>query len=74
MKSTILISISLFLNQVIGQNTEIKSIRKGDFPEGLYKTLEDVLNKKPSFSYPMYFKAFGITDSHKLPEKAFFIP
>ncbi len=51
---------------------EIGFIKKGDFPEGVYMTLEDVLNRKPTSTDEVYFKTAYKYDSVNLPEKAFF--
>ncbi|MGG5210406.1 hypothetical protein ACQWU4_15890 [Chryseobacterium sp. MIQD13] len=47
-------------------------IKRGDFPEGVYKTLEDVLNKQPTSTEEVYFKVADKNDNSDLPEKAFF--
>lgn len=61
----------LFLSNIIFSQ-EIKVIKKGDFPEGVYMTLEDVLNMKPSSNEELYFKVNTNADSLKMPEKTFF--
>jgi hypothetical protein len=61
----------LFLSNIIFSQ-EIKFIKKGDFPDGLYMTLEDVLNKKPSSTEELFYKAAIRSDSTKLLEKVFF--
>lgn len=72
MKHSILFCLLFIFNMSAGQEKEYQSIKKGDFPEGLYMTLEDVLNKKPSSTEEIYFKACEKCDSLNLPEKAFF--
>lgn len=73
MKSLILTFFNLFLlNLITAQENETKYIRKGDFPEGLYLTLEDVLNKIPSSTEEVYFFNAEKRDTINLPEKAFF--
>jgi hypothetical protein len=61
----------LFLSNIIFSQ-EIKVIKKGDFPEGVYMTLEDVLNMKPSSNEELYIKVNTNADSLKMPEKTFF--
>mgnify|MGYP000541819517 CR=1 FL=1 len=61
----------LFLSNIIFSQ-EIGFTKKGDFPDGIYMTLEDVLNKKPSSIEELYFKTDTNTDSLKMPEKTFF--
>jgi len=73
MKSYILFCLLFIFNIAAGQEKEYQSIKKGDFPEGIYMTLEDVLNKKPSSTEEVYFKACEKCDSLDLPEKAFFL-
>ncbi|PKB15687.1 hypothetical protein [Flavobacterium sp. 5] len=68
MKKHILLAL-YFLFQ-FSYSQEIKYVKKGDFPDGVYMTLEDVLNMKPSSNEEVYFK--NNTDSLKMPEKAFF--
>lgn len=72
MKSFILPLFFLVSNLVNAQETANKFIRKGDFPEGIYMTLEDVLNKKPSSTEEVYLKTTDRNDTVNLPEKAFF--
>jgi hypothetical protein len=72
MKFSILFCLLFIFNIATGQEKEYQSIRKGDFPEGIYMTLEDVLNKKPSSTEELYFKTCKKCDSLDLPEKAFF--
>lgn len=55
-----------------GQEKEYQSIKKGDFPDGVYQTLEDVLNKKPTSTEELYFKPSDKKDSIGSPEKVFF--
>ncbi|AZA80752.1 hypothetical protein C1637_11990 [Chryseobacterium lactis] len=72
MKLYIFICIFLIFNIAAGQKKEYPSIKKGDFPEGIYMTLQDVLNKVPSSTEEVYFKACEKCDSINLPEKTFF--
>jgi hypothetical protein len=72
MKSFILPLFFLVSNFVNAQETANKFIRKGDFPEGIYMTIEDVLNKKPSSTEEVYLKTTDRNDTVNLPEKAFF--
>ena len=72
MKIKIVFCFLLIANIIIAQKTEYQTIRKGDFPEGVYMTLEDVLNKKPSSTDEIYFETNEKYDNENLPEKAFF--
>lgn len=72
MKLKILFYFLLISNIIIAQKTEYQFIKKGDFPEGVYMTLEDVLNKKPSSTDEVYFETNEKYDDKNLPEKAFF--
>lgn len=72
MKIKIVFCFLLIANIIIAQKTEHQTIRKGDFPEGVYMTLEDVLNKKPSLTDEVYFETNEKYDDVNLPEKAFF--
>ncbi|KFC21133.1 hypothetical protein [Epilithonimonas lactis] len=72
MKSILLSFSLLFFFQGFGQEKEQLSIKKGDFPEGVYQTLEDVLNKKPTSTDEVYFKPADSRDSSSSPEKVFF--
>lgn len=72
MKLYILFAFLFISSIVTAQEKEYPSIKKGDFPEGIYMTLEDVLNKKPSSTEEVYFKACEKCDSLDMPEKAFF--
>ena len=72
MKIKIVFCFLLIANIIIAQKTEYQTIRKGDFPEGVYMTLEDVLNKKPSSTDEVYFETNEKYDDVNLPEKAFF--
>lgn len=72
MKFLFLSYLFLIFNLTTAQEKEIKFIKKGDFPEGIYMTLEDVLNKKPFSTTEVYFKTTYPNDSINLPEKAFF--
>ncbi|EON79484.1 hypothetical protein ADIS_0051 [Lunatimonas lonarensis] len=46
--------------------------KKGDFPEGVYMTIEDVLNVIPSSTEEVFIKSRKNEDPVLLPEKAFF--
>ncbi|MGH1519833.1 hypothetical protein [Chryseobacterium sp. JK1] len=72
MKSYVVPIFFFIFSITFGQKKEYPSIKKGDFPEGIYMTLEDVLNKKPSSTEEVYFKSSQKTDSLTLPEKALF--
>lgn len=72
MKLKILFYFLLISNIIIAQTPEYPSIKKGDFPEGIYMTLEDVLNKKPSSTDEVYIKTNEEYNEADLPEKAFF--
>jgi len=72
MKIKILFYFLLISNIIIGQKPEYQFIKKGDFPEGKYMTLEDVLNKNPSSKDEVYFKTNQEYNDIVLPEKAFF--
>jgi len=56
----------------MGQEKQYQSINQGDFPEGVYETLEDVLNKKPTSTDEVYFKPSDVKDSSESPDKVFF--
>ena len=72
MKNLVLIFFGL--NLLLSQNDSIKTINKGEFPEGIYMTIKDVMNRKPSSNETIYFKnAITIkNDTIKSPEKVFF--
>lgn len=72
MKLKIFFYFLLISSLMVGQEQEYPSIKKGDFPEGIYMTLEDVLNKNPSSTDELYFKTNEKYDDTDLPEKAFF--
>lgn len=72
MKSIIFLSLGLIMNIASGQESGNKYIKKGDFPAGVYSTLDDVLNKTPSSTDEIYFKTGYSYDSINFPEKAFF--
>ncbi|RXM40514.1 hypothetical protein BOQ62_06045 [Chryseobacterium sp. CH21] len=73
MKLYIFSFLICIFNLTAAQEKQYQSIKKGDFPEGIYMTLEDVLNKKPSSTEEVYFKTCEKCDSIAMPEKAFFI-
>lgn len=68
------LAFSIFIcNLAIGQENEHQYIRKGDFPAGIYMTMQDVINKKPSSTEEITLKISENFDFIKyLPEKAFF--
>lgn len=67
------LTLSLLLfNLVTGQDRLHPSINKGDFPAGVYMTLEDVLNKKPTSTDEVYFKSADQKDTSDSSEKVFF--
>jgi hypothetical protein len=70
MKNIVLLLFVFTSNLVFSQ--EIVSVKKGDFPDGLYMTLEDVLNKKPSSTEELFYRCASVCDSTDLPEKVFF--
>ncbi len=70
MKKNIFLLFLILSNIIFSQ--EINVIKKGDFPNGVYMTLEDVLNMKPSSNEELYFKTNANVDSLKMPEKTFF--
>lgn len=72
MRIYILAFLLCIFNLTSAQEKTYPSIKKGDFPEGVYMTLEDVLNKKPSSTEEVYFKVCEKCDSLALPEKALF--
>ncbi|HAH54646.1 MAG TPA: hypothetical protein DCM02_05005 [Flavobacterium sp.] len=39
-----------------GVSQEIKYLKREDFPDGIYMTLDDVLNRKPSSNEEVYIK------------------
>lgn len=61
-----------FFTLANSQEKEIKYIKKGDFPDGIYMTLEDVLNKKPSSTEELTYKLADKNNSTESPEKVFF--
>jgi len=72
MKLIILPFFFLIFNLGMGQEKQYLSIKQGDFPEGVYETLEDVLNKKPTSTDEVYFKPSDVKDSSESPDKVFF--
>ena len=72
MKVKLLSSLLLVSSFIFAQNMEHQFIKKGDFPEGVYMTLEDVINKKPSSTEELYYKNADNNKSTDLPEKVFF--
>jgi hypothetical protein len=66
-----IVLLFLFLSNIIFSQ-EIKFIKKGDFPDGVYMTLEDVLNKKPSSTEELIYKSAIPADTAKFSEKAYF--
>ncbi|PWN70034.1 hypothetical protein C1631_008525 [Chryseobacterium phosphatilyticum] len=71
MKLYIFVCISFIFTITNGQKKEYPSIQRGDFPEGIYMTLEDVLNKTPSSTTELYFKT-ALKDDSVNPEKVYF--
>ena len=66
----LLISFCFFLfNLASAQEKEIKVIRKGDFPEGIYMTLQDVLDKKPTSTDALFFRNAVKFDTINVPDK-----
>lgn len=72
MKLKLLFSFVLFSSLTLAQNNEHQFIKKGDFPDGVYMTLEDVLNKVPTSTDEVYIYNNDNSDNASLPEKAFF--
>lgn len=72
MKFKIIFSFLLITNFIIAQEIQYQSIKKGDFPDGVYKTLDDVLKKQPTSTDEIYFETNEKYDDNNLPEKAFF--
>lgn len=72
MKFKIIFSFLLITNFIIAQEMQYQSIKKGDFPDGVYKTLDDVLKKQPTSTDEIYFETNAKYDDNNLPEKAFF--
>ncbi len=72
MKLNFLLIITMCFSIANGQKKEIQYLQKGDFPPGIYLTLEDVLNKKPSSTEELYFKDAVDTEDNKNSEKVFF--
>ena len=72
MKLKLLFSFLLISSLSLAQNNEYQFTKKGDFPEGVYMTLEDVLNKVPTSTDEVYIYTSEESDSNSLPEKAFF--
>lgn len=57
----------------VSTSQEIKYLKKEDFPDGIYMTLNDVLNRKPSSNEEVYIKFHkSEKDTLTLPEKTFF--
>ncbi len=72
MKLYIFACIFFIYNILNGQKKEYQSFRKGDFPEGIYMTLEDVLNKTPTSTTEVYYKSPAKSESDHLPQKVYF--
>jgi hypothetical protein len=70
MKNYFVLVLIFVFNLVFSQ--EIKYIKKGDFPDGIYMTLEDVLNMKPSSNEEVYFGEYAKEDTLNMPDKTFF--
>jgi hypothetical protein len=70
MRKIVLFLFVFISNLVFSQ--EISYIKKGNFPDGLYMTLEDVLNKKPSSTEEVYYGKYAKEDTLNMPEKTFF--
>lgn len=63
----------LICNLAIAQYKQQPRIEKGDFPAGIYMTMEDVISKKPSSTEEITLKISEEFDFIKyLPEQAFF--
>ncbi|MBV8328022.1 hypothetical protein [Chryseobacterium sp.] len=72
MKLYIFAFLFLIFNGITAQKKEYLSIKKGEFPEGIYMTLEEVLQKTPSSAEDIYFKTAVKNDAATLPDKVFF--
>jgi hypothetical protein len=72
MKLKFLLIITMCFSIANGQKKEVQYIKKGDFPPGIYLTIDDVLNKKPSSTEELYFKGAVDTKDNENPEKVFF--
>lgn len=70
MKNYFVLTLIFVSNFIVCQ--EIKYLKKGDFPDGVYITLDDVLNIKPSSTEELFYKSATPADTTKFPEKAFF--
>ena len=70
MKNCFVFVLIFVFNLVFSQ--EIKYIKKGDFPDGIYMTLEDVLSMKPSSYEEVYFGKYIKEDTLNMPDKTFF--
>ena len=63
----------LVCSSAIAQDQQPHYIKKGDFPAGIYMTMDDVIRKKPSSTEEITLKISEEFDFIKyLPEKAFF--
>ena len=73
MKVLILSCLIAICNLGNAQDKSPQLIKKGDFPEGIYMTMDDVINKKPSSTEEITLKISDKFDFIKhLPDKAFF--
>ncbi len=72
MKSLLAAFLFLIFAIGFGQEKQAQSIKKGDFPDGIYQTLEDVLNRKPTSTETVYYKPSDKNDTVNSPEKVFF--
>lgn len=72
MKLKLLFSFLLISSIILAQDKDHQFIKKGDFPDGVYMTLEDVLNKSPTSTDEVYIYDNDNSASESLPEKAFF--
>lgn len=72
MKLTLLFCLLVISKFFFCQSAEHQFIKKGDFPDGIYMTLEDVLNKKPSSTEELYYKNAENSDTTDLSQKVFF--
>jgi hypothetical protein len=72
LKNSFVLVLIFVFNISISQ--EIRYPKKEDFPDGIYMTLNDVLNRKPSSNEEVYIKFHkSENDTLTLPEKLSFV-
>ena len=72
MKLFFLPVLLVFFSFAYSQEKEIQYLKKGDFPNGVYMTLDDVLNKKPSSTEELTYKKADNYNSTESATKVFF--